>query len=225
MSKLRWGFITLCAAGLIVFSFYRALVSSSYDEAAGWVQNLLAAIGVPILWYELDQIRKTIGQKPIIDIGVASVHNLPLSRIRNSKKLSTDVLASRGFAHFMLIVRNKGTVGAKFVKIHLEYLRPAETSLLTPTVKVSEFSEDKNSFKAENNADFIFNGGYDWGIHPNDFEIFSFHMSTVVVKQIEPHEIREYPEPGDYNFICTVWAEGLNHPKTECLIVRIRENR
>jgi hypothetical protein len=48
-------------------------------------------------------------------------------------------------------------------------------------------------------------------------------MTTVVVKQTEPQEIRERPEPGDYEFACTVWADGLQKPVAEVLTVTIQE--
>jgi len=221
MSKPRWGFITFVAAILILFSAYRIFTASNFSDAAGWVQVLLAAVGLPILWHELSQIRQAILQKPSIEIGVASVKDLPLSKIRSIKTLPKNITVSKGYPHFMLVIQNHGEISAKFVKIHLEFVRSSQKSLLSPTVKISEFSKEKKGFQAENNVDFMLNGGLDWGIHPNDFEVFSFHLSTVVVKQTEPHEIRENPDSGECEFLCTVWAEGLSQPKVEKLVVKI----
>ena len=132
---------------------------------------------------------------------------------------------SQGYAHFYLVIRNHGKVAAKHVKIHLEHERnpSRQSSLLFPVVRVSEFSSDKPSFKPENNVDFVFTGGADWSIYPNDSETFGFHVTTVVVKQTEPHEMREYPETGDCHFRCTVWAERLDSHASEQLTVRIVE--
>jgi hypothetical protein len=218
--------IVLVALGLIAFSLYSALTSQP-DVASGWWQVFLGSISVPVVFYQLEQIRQALNRKPKISIGLARVSDLPVSRIRDIGVLPTTVTVSQGYPHFFLVVRNQGKVAARFVKIHFEH-KPGpsdQSSLLFPVVKVSEFSSDKPSFWAENNYEFVFTGGPDWHIHPNDFEVFGFHLTTVVVKQKEPYELMEYPEPGDCPFQCTVWAEALGHPVTEQLTVRIKEER
>ena len=218
--------VPLVAIGLAAAYLYFALTSQT-DDPSGWWQVFLGALSVPIVFYELDQIRRAVGQKPIISIGLVGVDDLPLSKIRDTATLPTTVTVSQGYAHFYLVVRNQGKVAARYVKVHLEHKRKPsdQLSLLSPVVKMSEFSSDKPSFKAENNIDFLFIGGSDWVIYPNDSEIFGFHITTVVIKQTEPYRLREYPEPGDCHFQCTVWAEGLNHPVSEQLTVKIREAR
>jgi hypothetical protein len=225
MTKRRWILITLAAIALIIASLIFAFASSSISDAAGWVQVLLAAFGVPVLYYELRQIRETIDLKPAISIGVASVNDLPLSKIRDIAQLSTTVTVSRGYPHFWLVVRNSGPISAKSVKIHMEYKPPKRPTLLLPVIEVDEWLGDKRfSFKKVNNADFVFIGGQDWVLHAHDSDMFSFYMTTAVVKQqAEPKEIRERPEPGDYEFPCTVWADGLQKPVTEYLKVMIQE--
>jgi hypothetical protein len=195
-------------------------------EASGWWQVAIAIVGLPLLIYQLYQIRKAIEQKPRISIGLANVEDLPTSEIRSLETLHTTVTVNRGYAHFYLVVRNQGTAAAKFVKIHLEYkpeFRHPEQAGLVPVIDVSEFSGGKPSFYKENNAEFVYIGGSDWTIHPNDTEVFAFHITTVLVLQKEPFELREFPEPGNYHFHCTVWAERLDHPISEQLIVKIAE--
>jgi hypothetical protein len=60
MTRTRWFLISIVSAVLVIFSIYRAFTSLSAADAAGWVQVLLAALGIPILYYELSQIRQTI---------------------------------------------------------------------------------------------------------------------------------------------------------------------
>jgi hypothetical protein len=224
MTKRRWILITLVATVLIIVSLVFAFASSSISDAAGWVQVLLAAFGLPILYYELRRIREAIDLKPVISIGVASVNDLPLSKIRDAARLSNTVVVNRGYPHFWLVIRNSGPVAAKSVKIHLEYKPPKRASLLLPVIEVDEWLGDKRfSFKKVNNADFVFIGGQDWVLHSHDSDMFGFYMTTAVVKQTEPQEIRERPEPGDYEFPCTVWADGLQGPVAEHLKVIIQE--
>jgi len=60
MTQPRWIFITVIGIILIAFSVYRAFASTSYTDAAGWVQVILATLGIPILYHELNQIRQAI---------------------------------------------------------------------------------------------------------------------------------------------------------------------
>ncbi len=117
---------------------------------------------------------------------------------------------------------------AKFVKIHLEYKEYIPTGHSNPlasiVIEAYEWLGDKRfSFKKENNVDFIFIGGADWSIYPSDFEVFSFYITTALVKQQKPVEIREHPGVGDYHFRCTVWADGLNAPISTDLLVKVTE--
>lgn len=217
--------------GLLVGCASYCALTSTRDAASGWCQVAIALIGLPILFYELSRIRQAIEQKPMISIGLATVRDLPSSKIREAKSLPTAVNVKRGYAHFYLVVRNQGPVRSEFVKIHLEHTGASEGPHKSPfhlypppLLRVSEFSESKPSFHQENNVECIFIGGSDWVIHPNDSEIFGFHMTTSLVKQKEPVEIREFPKPCDCYFHCTVWAERLNSPVSEKLIVRIIED-
>ncbi len=215
--------IATVLAAMVIIIWARPL---SPGDASGWWQVAIAIVGLPLLIYELYRIRKALEQKPDISIGLAAVEDLPTSKIRDLETLPMTTAVGRGYAHFWLAVRNQGKVAAKFVKIHLEYksefLQPKQASLV-PVIEVSEFSSGKPNFYKENNAEFVFIGGADWVIHPNDTEVFDFHITTVMVLQQEPFELREYPEPGNYHFHCTVWAEGLDHPISEQLTVKIAE--
>ncbi len=111
------------------------------------------------------------------------------------------------------------------MKIHLEYNRPKRKSLYLPVIETKDWlGDNRYTFKKVNNADFVFIGGSDWILHANDTDMFDFGMTTVVVKQTEPTEIRERPELGDYTFTCTVWADGLDKPLKEILTVTIKES-
>jgi len=219
MYRHLWILIIFVAIGLFGFSIQQALLPNS--DAAGWIQVGIAALGVPILLRELYQIRQAVNQKPILNIGLANVKDLPLSKIREMKTLKTTLKVSHGYPHFWLVIRNSGKAGARFVKIHVEYIRPERKSLCLPVIEVSDWlGDNRYTFKKVNNADFVFIGGSDWILHANDSDMFDFDMTTAVVKQIEP-EIREFPDVGDYEFICTIWADGLDKPISEKLIVSI----
>lgn len=226
MSTRNWIVVTLAAALLITASLYFAFASSSFADAAGWVQVVVAAFSIPILYYELNRIRQAIEQRPVISVGVCSVSDLPLSKIRQLPTLSPKATVSHGYPSFWLAVRNTGKVTARHMKIHLEYQPPKERkSILIPVIEVSEFRDDQRfSFKKVNNADFVFIAGSDWLLHSNDTEMFGFYMTTVLVKKKTESggEIRERPDPGEYDFDCTVWAEGLNKPLNKHITVIIQ---
>lgn len=220
MSRSLWIVIILIAISLVGLSIYEALQPNS--DIAGWVQVGIAALGVPILLRELNQIREAINQKPIIGIGLASVKDLPLSKIRVSE-LKTTINVSQGYPSFWLVIRNTGKVSAKSVKIHVEYLSPNRKSLYLPVIEMDDWlGDERYTFKKVNNADFVFIGGSDWVLHVNDTDMFAFDMTTAVVKQREP-EIRERPDIGEYVFTCTVWADGLDKPLVEKLMVNVAE--
>ena len=161
--------VLVTTTSLALASLYFALNPDTADQA-GWWQVFLGALSVPVLLYELDRIRQALTLRPELSIGLAGVGDLPLSSIRSLEVLPTTVTVSQGYAHFYLVIRNHGKVAAKHVKIHLEHERnpSRQSSLLFPVVRVSEFSSDKPSFKPENNVDFVFTGGADWSIYPND---------------------------------------------------------
>jgi len=220
MSRSLWLVIILIAIGLVGLSIYQA--SQPESDAAGWIQVGIAALGVPILLRELNQIRQAINQKPIIGVGLANVKDLPLSKIRDSK-LKTIINVSHGYPSFWLVIRNMGKVSAKSVKIHIEYLSPNRKSLYLPVIEMDDWlGDERYTFKKVNNADFVFIGGSDWVLHANDTDMFAFDMTTAIVKQREP-EIRERPDIGEYEFTCTVWADGLDKPLVEKLMVNIVE--
>jgi hypothetical protein len=220
MSRSLWLVIILIAIGLVGISIYQALQPDA--DSAGWIQVGIAALGVPILLRELNQIREAINQKPVIGVGLANVKDLPLSKIRGSK-LKTTINISRGYPSFWLVTRNFGKVSAKSVKIHIEYLSPNRKSLYLPVIEMEDWlGDERYTFKKVNNADFVFIGGSDWVLHANDADMFAFDMTTAIVKQREP-EIRERPDIGEYEFTCTVWADGLDKPLAEKLMVNIVE--
>jgi hypothetical protein len=139
--------------------------------------------------------------------------------------LPNKVAVSQGYPCFWLLVRNYGKVAAKSVKIHLEYILPDRRSLYLPVINTKDWLGDSRyTFKKVNNADLVFIGGSDWILHANDTDMFDFQMTTAVVQQTEPTEIRERPDLGDYRLPCTVWADGLDKPLKEILTITVIES-
>jgi hypothetical protein len=223
--RILWIFV-LAGASIMAISSFGIAIWSNFADASGWWQVFLGAVSIPLLFYELSRLRQAVERKPVLSIGLVNINDYPLSNIRAIDILPTDINVGRGYPHFTLAVKNSGSLEAKFVKIHFEFHRPQQTaSLATTTVKVYEWLGDKRySFKQDNNFDFIFVGGVDWVLHPNDTETFSFFMSTTMVIEKEPIELRERPALGEYSFQCTVWAEGLESPVQENFTVTVVES-
>jgi len=219
MSRFLWVFFIL-AITLIVYSLFE--IAQPDSDTAGWVQVILAAFGVPLLLREIIQIRATINQKPIITVGLANVNDLPLSKIRQLSTLKTSIKLSQGYAHFWLLIRNQGNVAARSIKIHFEFKGSNyQNKLLGPVITAKDWLNDKRyTFKKVNNTDFVFVGGDNWLLHANDTDMFDFHISTAIVINSETGE-RERPDYGDYQFVCTIWADGLDKPLSEELTVHI----
>lgn len=209
--QLLWGIIIL---GTVLLGAYvvKIALSLDYEAASGWWQVFLGIVGIPILYSELVRLRKAVEKKPALNIGIVNINDYPLSNVRIMKQLPTLVRVGKGYPYFAVAIRNTGTFPAKFVKIHLEFRRPDHIEgLARPTVKVYKNPEENDDgFQKDTNFDFMFIGGSDWVLYPNDTDIFPFIMSTTMIKETEPVEIRERPPLGDYYFHCTVWAEGLD---------------
>jgi hypothetical protein len=197
------------------------------EDKAGWIQVILAVVGVPAIFIELIQLRRAIEQTPTIQLGLATVEDLPVASLRSRGNLSATVTVSRGYAHFFLVLKNAGEVGISNVKIQLEHIRSQREVDTATIIKVSEFSESKPTFFSENNFDFTFWGGADWMIYPGDSELFGFHITTAIYIQDDrlPEKRRpSYPPAGKTNLRCTVWAKGLKEPVEAKLVVVITEH-
>ncbi|MCL4275666.1 MAG: hypothetical protein KJZ77_17475 [Anaerolineales bacterium] len=228
MTKVFWTLVSLgviIVGGFALSQTYQAYTTQSFSDMAGWIQVVVAVLGVPILYWELSQIRQAVYHKPIIKIGLGNVNDLPLSKLRSAQSLVSKTNVGHGYPQFWLVIRNQGNVAAKSVKIHIEFIAPKTRSILSPVIEAKDWLGDNRfTFKKVNNADFVFIGGQDWILHANDTDMFDFYITTALVKQTEPREIREYPEIGEYEFTCTVWADGLDKPVKEKLIVNIVES-
>lgn len=228
MTKAFWILVSFGITIVVVLASaqtYYTFVTHSYTDMAGWIQVIIAALGVPILYWELSKIRQAIYHKPVIKIGLGNVHDLPLSKVRTLQSLDTKKNISHGYPQFWLVIRNEGKVAAKSIKIHVEFIPRQTKSIISPVIRVDDWLGDNRfTFKKVNNSDFVFIGGEDWILHANDTDMFDFYITTALVKQTEPTEIREFPEVGDYEFACTVWADGLEKPVKEKLIVSIVES-
>lgn len=182
--------------------------------------------GYEQLLKSLNESAKLLGitvQRPPIALGLATVKDLPLSKIQKIVSLPTTITVKKGYPHFYLALRNLSNTQITNIKVHLEFERPSQDSLYFPVLKVSEFSEKKPGFIPENNFEFVFKGISDWQIYPKDTEVFGFHFTTVVVKQTEPQEIRYAPDPSNCYLTCTVWLEGSEKPIKENLKVIIEK--
>jgi hypothetical protein len=197
-------------------------------DVSGWVQAGLALASLPIILYQLDQIRKAVDRRPELNVGLANTRDLPFSKVRWGSALRPQVDIGQGYAHFYLVIQNSGKAPARFVKVYLEHVNRDQKAFPPPLVKVSEYSEDKPSFIPEHNFDFVFRGGSDWTINPDDIEPFGFHITTSVGsgetyrdKHGETHHRMEYPALGEVVLNCIVWAEGLEQPVQQQLCVNI----
>jgi len=181
-------------------------------------------LGIPVIYDQLVKIRESISQKPEISLGVANVNDLPLSNIRSLIELPYTTSIGQGYPCFWLVIRNSGQVAGRNIKIHLEYSTPIKqrTNIFSPVVNVGNWLNDNRfTFKKVNNADFVFISGLDWVLHANDTDMFDFAMTTSVIKQKRPVEIRERPSIGTYKFLCTLWADALDKPIVKELTIHI----
>ena len=195
-------------------------------QASGWVQVALVFVGMPVILFQIYEIRKDLNKEPKLDVGIASIDDYPISNIKNSNILKSKVDVSSGYAHFLLAVRNNGKNLAKNIKIFLEFTETnlEEPGLRYPKLKISEFSKDKKGFVSENNADFTFVGGADFSIYPGDTDTFGFDFTTVINRTDHNGELHpDYPEPCICFLKCIIWAEGLVRPISKNLEIHITQ--
>lgn len=148
MNRFFWILIIAFAVILIGLSIYQAIQPNS--DAAGWIQVGIAALGVPILLKEINQIRQAINKKPILSIGLANVNDLPLSKIREAKSLKTASVISKGYPHFWLVIRNTGQIAAKSIKIHFEFAKSFHSnSLLQPVIRTEDWMGDNKDIHSK----------------------------------------------------------------------------
>lgn len=197
-------------------------------DVSGWVQAGIALVSFPVILYELDQIRQAVNRKPQLEVGLVNIQDLPFSRVREKNELPSKVNIDSGYAHFYIVLRNRGTAPARYVKVYVEHINREQNVFPPPLVKVSEFSEYKPSFVHEHNFDFVFRAGTEWIINTNDIEPFGFHITTsVIVEETNSAGVKmthpQYPPPCEVILDCTVWAEGLNQPQKKRFFVNVVE--
>lgn len=198
-------------------------------DISGWMQACIALISFPVILFELDQIRQAVSRKPELEVGLANMRDLPFSQVRMKRELPKEVKVSAGYAHFYIVLRNRGKAPARYVKVYVEHINREQNVFPPPFVKVTEFSENKPSFVHEHNFDFVFRAGTDWIINPNDIEPFGFHITTsVIVEETNSAGVEmkhaQYPPSCEVILDCTVWAEGLEQPKKERFSVQVVEH-
>ena len=193
---------------------------------------IIETFTLPIISYELYRISKELRNTAEIEIGVVSIKEYPLSRIRKIEKLPTQTKISQSYPHFCLIIKNGGSVPAKYVKLHLEFTDQKPTfntsaslpieSLASPVIEIFN-STSLNVFNKENNVDFIFQGGADWILRPHDIEKFDFFISTSIGSR-DPNQQHERPYPCICTFTCTIWSEDLRNPISQIINVEIEKS-
>jgi len=197
-------------------------------DVSGWVQTGVALVGLPLLMFQLNQIRQALERKPDLEIGMVNIQDLPYSRVRQLKELPVRVDIATGYAHFEIILRNKGTVPARYVKVSIEHVNHDQVVTPPPRIIINEFSENKPTFIAEHNFEFIFRGGADWIIYPMDIEPFGFHVTTPVFERVTDsdgvHKVPMFPPVCEIILDCTVWAEGLDQPQRKRLTANVVPN-
>lgn len=181
-----------------------SVFQNGFSDAAGWAQVAVEVLGLPLVIYGLYRLAP---EKPVIQIGVAFGHPRQVREEYNefSNKVITGIWDNK--APFLLIVRNRGNVAAKFVKISLEI------NVREPTNWYGTILEHTGDFPfvAEGTSENLtLCGGEDLVIYPKDEVAFRFSLASS----------QEILEENNYNLRCMVWAEGLSEPKIEYLLVR-----
>lgn len=196
-------------------------------DITGWVQVALSVVAIPLIVYELDAIREVGNRSPQISFGLANVNDLPISKL-HTLQLKNNVNVSKGYAHFYIVLRNQGSAVAKNIKVEIEHTNPQQITY-APYIKVDEFSDNKPTFYAENNFNYIFRSPLDWGINIDDMEIFGFHLTTVIIEEYaedsngEKFAIRSQPAIGKVEIRCRVTVAGMKNPIEDTLTVNIVE--
>ena len=215
--------------GLVIgFSVIRIILDWPSDFS-GWGQLIIETLALPTIALELSRIRRELGKSAAIEIGVVGIKEYPLSNIRSIEKLKTYTKISQGYPLFCLVVRNKGQISARFIKIHLEFTGHQPTfkdgelsaaqSMASPVIKIYE-SDAHNTFNRENNVDFVFRGGTDWILRPHDSEKFDFFITSFIGTK-DPNLPYERPYPSICQFTCTLWADGIEKPVVQQVAVEI----
>lgn len=208
-----WAILVGVVSGWILSQY---ALPYSPPEASGWWQVVLVIVGLPILLDQLKKIQeeaKKAQWKPEISIGLAPFP-LSISDLEVGKDLPTELHVVRQSSNFRLtlVIQNRGKLAAKFVKILL--VKSFEENAYMPRVAIQwgQVTNEKR-FGQVGNKEYVFNGGIDWVLYPHDIEQFRVVLSP----------IGDSIKADDYYFHCTVWAEGLDNPVSELLVIKINE--
>ena len=207
----RWVFrIVAALAGTLVGTSIHFAFACTPENVSGWIEVAIASAGLPVLVYELVNLRRITeqaGWRPDIHIGVAR-HPLSISDIETGLSNEIELVRRSANFYFSLVIYNGGQLAARFVKVHLVFQSYEDKTYIPAVV----FPED--NFERKGKKDYIFSGGPGWVVYPSDAEWFHVELA--------PHPSGEI-RSGDYIFQCTVRAEGLDSPATEELIVKITD--
>ncbi len=212
-SSLVRNFLIIGWVILVIIPLRCALTFSCNTDAGGFWELVIAGVGLPIVVIQLYQLRSTIQKqqwRPEIHVGLfqdsfnfADVNTrevLPNKAILN--------LNARRKVSYALVIQNRGKLVSRFVKIHLELCQMGE-GVFPPQINFRK-ETGHNYFVASNREDYVFRGDSNWHIYPLDFEHFVIEMV--------PHS-NDTAAHRQYQFRCTVWAEGLSPPTTQELQV------
>jgi hypothetical protein len=217
--RLSIGIVLIFFAGSALWALWQAYTT---DDKSGWIQVACVVVEIPVValgfWMLIQEIREQ-QEKPDISIGISE--SLSVEELEKGTPIEVAIEWRQNLRpQFCLVVHNNGKRAIKSVKMYLQFIvDPSKPSspYLKPTVK-GNFVENNstshfvNTYEGE---DYVFVGGSGWALYPRETSSFQF--------SIWYHPSDVYSLSGEYKFRLTIWAEGLDEPKRQDLIVRIIE--
>jgi len=173
-------------------------------QASGWWQVAIAIIGLPLVLHELYHLRKTLQEKPRIQLGLAPGEPTPPQITKGEILPAKTISLSRAkvSGDFSLVVENVGNVPAKSVRIQLRH-EPAASDSSPASVR----PKYPGTFRIEP-------GGILTSIDSDKLKLYPHTPQMFVLGIGHPshtglHQLLRDVAPGEHLLHCTVWAEGL----------------
>jgi hypothetical protein len=212
LSFFLWAGILLWLV-FIAFTVYGILCfANTGKDASGWYQVIIELFGLPILLYGLFELPKKIQEgkwKPEIEIGI-HYGGLPLRSLR-TMLLQDSVKQPIEDPNFELVVRNRGKLAARGVKIRFEF---DPVAVYPPPLGVVVKTRQGNPFqptRQEDSIEFVL-ADMDWFLPSGDVASFAFCLSSDGSGELAAR---------DYYFDCSFWADGLGTPVKQRLKVSL----
>lgn len=208
-----WGKLLLLLVAVLALAIFGWSLTCAFitcSDKSGWLSLAITSLGLPLLAWQLYRLNESIEKalrKPQLAFGLAKHRDGDSEADANSPVSSKLTLESgRANARFWLVVENHGEVPLKYVKIRLKLSpNPQRRSLLNP-----DHPYQDRRFEQMAVGDFVFRGGEEWIIYPDDAESFEFQLSAA-----------EGLESGTDVLQCTAWAEGLRPHIEEDLMITL----